>query len=404
VNDLPVASAPARGARVGSAFAWEVAKRTTERDREIAWLLYREKILTTDQLRLLFFSSRRRCQDRLLWLYRHRAIDRFYPAGPFSLGKPQAHWLLDEVGAHLVAARLGRERKSLAWDRQQDFHEHAHLAHRLECNAFVCSVIAASLDTADVWVGDWGLGWEAIKQPWPSFGGYEATKPDAGFTLSTRYGLAVVALEWDRATEPMATLLAKIRRYGTTLQESRAQRRTNVCFVVPSERRADRLRREGEDAARNVPEARFWVTTTAQLEDHGPLGEIWRCLDQEDRPHGLAEFETVAGAETTPRDHALGHRWQVPMPERWAALSPLGVRRGMSTGAATGTPSSPAEDDQLAQEWERRRGEERAEAEREVADADARRHGDAGGLRSDEGSGLLDGQADQDGKQEEPQR
>jgi len=39
-----------RAARVGSAFAWEVAKHTTERDREIAWLLYRQKILTTDQL------------------------------------------------------------------------------------------------------------------------------------------------------------------------------------------------------------------------------------------------------------------------------------------------------------------------------------------------------------------
>ena len=102
-----------RPARVGSAFAWEVAKHTTERDREIAWLLYRQKILTTDQLRLLFFGSLRRCQDRLLWLYRHRVIDRFYPAGPFSLGKPQAHWLLDEVGALLVAARLGRAARVL---------------------------------------------------------------------------------------------------------------------------------------------------------------------------------------------------------------------------------------------------------------------------------------------------
>jgi hypothetical protein len=43
-----------RPVRVGSTFAWEVAKHTTERDREIAWLLYRQKILTTDQLRLLF--------------------------------------------------------------------------------------------------------------------------------------------------------------------------------------------------------------------------------------------------------------------------------------------------------------------------------------------------------------
>ena len=401
---MSIACAPARGARVSSGFAWEVAKRTTERDREIAWLLYRQKLLTTDQLRLLFFSSLRRCQDRLLWLHRHRVIDRFYPSGPFSLGKPQAHWLLDEVGAHLVAARLGRERKSLAWDRQQDFHQHSHLAHRLECNAFVCSVVAASLDTEDVWVGDWGLGWEAIKQPWPSLGGYEATKPDAGFTLSTPYGLVVIALEWDRATEPMATLLAKIARYGTTLKESRAQRRTNVCFVVPSERRANRLRREGEDAAKHVPEARFWVTTTAQLESHGPLGEIWRCLDHEDRPYGLAEFETVDGAEKTPREQALGRRWQVAMHNRWAALSPLGVRRSVSTAAAAETSPVTAEDDELAREWERRRAEERAEAEQEVRDANARRRAVPEGLRSDGGSGLLDGSQDHDGEREEPWR
>jgi len=36
-------------------------------------------VLTTDQLQLLFFSSRRRAQDRLLFLYRNRILDRFYP-------------------------------------------------------------------------------------------------------------------------------------------------------------------------------------------------------------------------------------------------------------------------------------------------------------------------------------
>jgi hypothetical protein len=368
VSDLPIASAPARGARVGSAFAWEVAKRTTERDREIAWLLYRQKILTTDQLRLLFFSSLRRCQDRLLWLHRHRVIDRFYPSGPFSLGKPQAHWLLDEVGAHLVAARLGRERRSLAWDRQRDFNEHAHLAHRLECNAFVCGVIAASLDTDDVWIADWSLGWEAITKHWfrPA---YDFTKPDASFSLTTPYGLVVIALEWDRATEPMTTLLAKVESYGTTLKESRPPRMTNICFVLPTQRRAERLRDEGEDAAKHVPEARFWVTSAPLLEAHGPLAEIWRCLDHEDQPYGMGEFEPLNGADTTPREQSLGRRWQVPLPERWAALSPLGTRRAPTTTAANDTRSALATDDPLAHEWEQRRAHERAEAQREAGTA-----------------------------------
>jgi hypothetical protein len=377
--------------------AWEVAKRTTERDREIAWMLYRQKILTTDQLRLLFFSSLRRCQDRLLWLHRNRVIDRFYPAGPFSLGKPQAHWLLDEVGAYLVAARLGIERKSLAWDRQQDFHEHAQLAHRLECNAFVCSVIGATLNVDDVWVSAWELGWEAIKRHWPK-PGHEMAHPDASFTLSTPYGLVVIALEWDRATEPMATLLSKIKRYGTTLESACAQRVNNVCFVVPGERRAERLLRESRQDAKYVPEARFWVTTTAQLESSGPLADIWRRLDHEDRPYGIADIETLEGAETMPRELALGRRWQVPMPERWAELSPLraGGRRDEADAVRI-------ENEELAREWERRRAQESAEAELEARDRDAHRLGHTDALRSGDRSGLLDDPSD-NGEQQEPLR
>lgn len=198
--------------------------------------------------------------------------------------------------------------------------------------------------------------------------------------------------------------MAKIRHYGTTLHESRTLHTTNVCFVLPSERRAERLRRDGRDAANHVPEACFWVTTTAQLESRGPLGEIWRCVDHEDRSYGMAEFETVDGAETTPREQALGRRWQVPMPERWAALSPLGARRDVSAGAVTGTPSAPADDDRLAREWERRRAHERAEAEQEAPDAAARPRRSTEGLRSDGGSDLLDGSRDHDGERDEPWR
>jgi hypothetical protein len=264
---------PARGGRLSASYAWEVAKRTTERDREIAWLLYRQKILTTEQLRLLFFSSLRRCQDRLLWLHRHRVIDRFYPSGPFALGKPQAHWLLDEVGAHIVAARLGRERGSLAWDRQQDFHAHVQLAHRLQSNAFVCALIAATADEPELWVSEWGLAWEAIARHWPK-PPYEMVRPDASIALSSPYGLIAIALEWDRATEPMATLISKIKRYDATLKDAHPEPRINVCFVVPGSRRAERLLHEGREPAAHVPEARFWVTTATELQRCGALSGV----------------------------------------------------------------------------------------------------------------------------------
>ena len=207
-----------------------------------------------------------------------------------------------------------------------------------------------------------------------------------------------MAVEWDRATEPMATLAGKISRYATTLEQARGLRWHNVCFVVPGERRAQRLVQEGRQDAWQVPSARFWVTTTAQLKTRGPLGEIWRCLDYEERPCGMADFETLNGAEVTPREQALGRRWQVPMPERWTALSPLGARtRSQDTPAAVA-----AEDDELAREWEQRRTQERTEAEHERQHSTAGRATGGAALRSGAGSGLLDRQ--QGHEQEEPWR
>src|SRR5438046_9774 len=134
----------ARAMRVTLEHVFELVRHLTERDREIALCLYDQQVLRTDQLKLLFFSSERRCQDRLLFLYRHRVLDRFYPPSPFGAGKPQAHWLLDEAGAILVAAILGMERKELGWRRRADWASHPQLAHRLELNDFVCELIAAT--------------------------------------------------------------------------------------------------------------------------------------------------------------------------------------------------------------------------------------------------------------------
>jgi len=75
-----------RARRVGAEHAFELARHLTERDREVALCLYEQQVLTTDQLALLFFSSKRRAQDRLLFLYRERVLDRFYPAAPFGAG------------------------------------------------------------------------------------------------------------------------------------------------------------------------------------------------------------------------------------------------------------------------------------------------------------------------------
>jgi hypothetical protein len=51
---------------------------------------------------------------------------------------PQYHWILDEAGAHIVAAHQGVERRRLRW-RHSDALGVAHsgkLAHHIEINEF----------------------------------------------------------------------------------------------------------------------------------------------------------------------------------------------------------------------------------------------------------------------------
>src|ERR687897_236160 len=93
----------ARPLRVSAERLFELARHLTERDREVALYLYRHRVLTTDQLQLLFFSSRRRAQDRLLFLYRNRVLDRFYPGLGGRGWCPPA-----EAADHLNQRRRGR--------------------------------------------------------------------------------------------------------------------------------------------------------------------------------------------------------------------------------------------------------------------------------------------------------
>jgi hypothetical protein len=103
-----------RAPRVSPERLAELAWHLTERDREIALCLFEQQLLATGQLTLLFFSSRRRAQDRLLFLARS-----LLPALALRRWQAAGHWLLDEPGAHLVAAMLGVERERLGWQRRR---------------------------------------------------------------------------------------------------------------------------------------------------------------------------------------------------------------------------------------------------------------------------------------------
>jgi hypothetical protein len=288
------ASSSRSGRRLGVSAerVFELAPHLTERDREIALVLYDQQVLTTDQLQLLFFSSRRRAQDRLLFLYRHRVVDRFYPTSPFGAGKPQAHWLLDEAGAILVCAMLGLERKQLGWRRRDDWASHPQLVHRLEANRFVTDLIAATLPDASIGVSAWYSSREAAER----LGVREFVRPDASFLLDTASGAIECYLEWDRGTETREALMRKLDGYR--LAEGRlhyeAKQSCNVLFVVPGPGRVATLSRAYHDLEPKREKHRqspylvdldgrspLLAATVGDLHRVGPLGHVWRRIEAE---------------------------------------------------------------------------------------------------------------------------
>ncbi len=256
--------------RVGAEHAFELARHLTERDREVALCLYEQQVLTTDQLALLFFSSTRRAQDRLLFLYRERVLDRFYPAAPFGAGKAQAHWLLDEAGAVLVAARLGLDRKRLGWERREDWRSHPQLLHRLELNHFVTDLVAATLPDQALGVSAWHGPRQAAMRLGKRM--RERLRPDAELILSTTAGAIDLLLEWDRGTETSDCLSEKLRRYGLAERQLHYDdtEPRSILFVVPGPRRLQTLHRVYSE----LEQAGSWpviATTSSELRARGPL-------------------------------------------------------------------------------------------------------------------------------------
>lgn len=296
--------------RVSAERVFELARHLTERDRAIARSLYEHQLLTTDQLTLLFFSSKHRAQHRLRFLYEERVLDRFYPSRPYGLGKPQAHWLLDEAGAILAAASLGVERKQLGWQRRDDWGSYPQLLHRLEANHFVTGLVAATLKDGSLGVSEWWGSRSAASRLTDS-SQHGRPIPDCGFFLERAAGPIECYLEWDRGTETLARLTHKLTLYQHAEVHSGERRPVNVLFVVPSERRLqalvdavaadDERRRKARDNW-FMPSWPLSSALSADINEQGPLARVWRSLAEPTRRARLSELR--AQTELVPIDLA----------------------------------------------------------------------------------------------------
>lgn len=336
---------------------FELARHLTERDREVELYLYQHRVLTTDQLQLLFFSSRRRAQDRLLFLYRNRVLDRFYPARPFGSGKPEAHWLLDEAGAILVAAMHDLERKQLGWQRRDDWGTHPQLAHQLETNRFVTDLIAATLADPGLGVSEWWPPAEAADHL--SQRARRRVLPDAGVYLETPAGPIECYLEWDRATETQQRLAEKLLAYRRAAAELFEEGKPPRCilFIVPGPGRLttlcraygdferERARRASRGSIYSLDGSwRLIATTASRLRAEGHLAAVWERLDDSGtRPLALTDLPVRGDMKPTDLNTALGRRWRKDGPDFWRRLSPLAASRHGATEEAGQIRPRPAD-------------------------------------------------------------
>jgi hypothetical protein len=114
----------------------KLAGHITERDRRIAAECYEQHVLTTDQIRRLYFPGLRGAARRLHALYELRVLDRFRPTKRRGEGTLPYHWVLDEAGALIVADHKGIHRSQLNYSHADAVRlaTSRNLTHHVEGN------------------------------------------------------------------------------------------------------------------------------------------------------------------------------------------------------------------------------------------------------------------------------
>jgi hypothetical protein len=260
-----------RPARVSLTHLTSLGSRLTNRDRQIVLDCYEHNVLTTTQLQRLHFAGLRTAELRLNTLYRLRVLDRFRPAAPPSTGTSPYHWILDEAGAHVIAALQGIERRELKW-------RHANalalagspkLHHHIEINEFFARLAyEATMQRGGLteWYGERAIHGLFRGIIWPD--GYGV------LTLSDRPPIHFL-LELDRATEPTAKLRDKAKRYATAIPRSTlADLHPLVILAVPNQGRA-----RAASAAVAGTGAPISVATWSRTSIHAPLAIVGGLSD-----------------------------------------------------------------------------------------------------------------------------
>jgi len=224
-----------RPARVSEQHVLRLACRLTERDRRIAFDCFEHRVLTSDQLRRLHFNGARAARARLAVLYEHRVLDRFRPAWKRGEGSTPHHWVLDEAGAHIIAAELGLERRELRWRHAAAISvaSSAKLTHQVQVNELFTHLASDARHA-----GGTLREWYGERTTSGLLGGIVTPDGYGVLALPGREPLHLL-VELDRGTEPLERLASKAAGYTRALPRSTlADLDPLVLLLVPTPARA----------------------------------------------------------------------------------------------------------------------------------------------------------------------
>jgi hypothetical protein len=253
-----------------------------ERDHALLLSLLEHKVLSTHQIKSLYFRSFRRCQHRMKELRDLDLISSFSVGRGFGEGRPPACWFLTKTGLAAIAEAKGVRASDLSWIPDESYRGSQNLAHRLGVNAFFCALAEASRAHEGHCLHTWR------PEHWVRTRAAEV-KPDGFGRYLHPDGACEFYLEYDRGTEAFGALARKLDGYlrlaaGWT-REQEVVGFPNLLLVVPEEVReeevASALRHAiGSLHVRGSLATSFplYVASEDQLSELGVLGPVWRLL------------------------------------------------------------------------------------------------------------------------------
>jgi len=268
--------------------------RTTPRDRYLAAMVFEHRVLTSDQIAQLAFTTLRRANRRLAELTELGIVDRTR-ANPAVYGSCPYLYTLGPQGALLVAAERDKSVKELRYDRAvlQRQAVRPDLPHSLGCNTVMVRLATRHRTAPDTRLRSWWgplnsmSAWMDVIRP----DAYAVTTDETNPTAAhSRFGWF---FEYDTGTESINQLARKTHGYHRFSQNRPG---TYPALIrVPNPAREARLH---EVIAEIFPGTCPIPLATTSSDDLG--AQVWRIA-------GDPSLPTAAHAAPRHRLAALGH-------------------------------------------------------------------------------------------------